>query len=204
MILAACSGTGKSTIVRALTQRMPHLKLSVSHTTRAPRPDEVDGVAYHFIDQATFELMIKEGAFVEWAEYAGNYYGTSHAMIRDAERAGDDLIFEVEVEGAAALKRAYPRAVSCFLLPPSWDELESRLRGRKTESEEVIKRRLEEGRRELDFAHTFDHLVVNRDLEVAIEEVSCIYRALKLQTRHQRPLLDELLQRDSPVTLTKH
>ena len=193
MILAACSGTGKSTIVRALTQRASKLKLSVSHTTRAPRPGEVDGVAYHFVDHDQFSAMIREGAFVEWAEYAGNYYGTSHAMIRAAELAGDDLIFEVEVEGAAALKSAYPRAASCFLLPPSWDELERRLRGRKTESEEVIVRRLEEGRREVELAHTFDHLVVNDDLEIAIEDLSCIYRALKLQTRHQRALLDELL-----------
>ena len=194
MIFAACSGTGKSTIVKVLMQRHPQLKLSVSHTTRLPRPGEVDGVSYHFIDLERFQRLIKEGAFVEWAEYAGNYYGTSHEMIRHAEAHGEDLIFEVEVEGAAALKNAYPRAVSCFLLPPSWEELEERLRGRKTENDEVINRRLQEGLREVEVAHTFDHLVVNDDLEVAINDVSSIYRALKLRTRHQRPKLDRLLR----------
>lgn len=194
MIFAACSGTGKSTIVKSLTERYPHLKLSVSHTTREPRPDEQDGVSYYFVTREYFCELIKEGAFVEWAEYAGNYYGTSHEMIRNAEARGDDLIFEVEVEGAAALKDAYPRAVSCFLLPPSWEELEERLRGRKTETEEVIQRRLEEGLREVEVAHTFDHLVVNDDLEAAIDDVSSIYRALKLRTRHQRSKLDRLLE----------
>ena len=193
MIFAACSGTGKSTIVKALTERHPQLRLSVSHTTRAPRPGEVDGVSYHFIDVERFRRLIKEGAFVEWAEYAGNYYGTSHEMIRTAEARGEDLIFEVEVEGAAALKNAYPRAVSCFLLPPSWEELERRLRGRQTESEDVIQRRLIEGAKEVEVAHTFDHLVVNDDLEMAIDDVSSIYRALKLRTRQQRPKLDLLL-----------
>ena len=193
MIFAACSGTGKSTIVKALMQRHPQLKLSVSHTTRKPRPTEADGVAYHFVDHDHFRALIKSGAFVEWAEYAGNFYGTSYEMIREAEARGEDLIFEVEVEGAAALKNAYPRAVSCFLLPPSWSELEERLRGRKTESEEVIQRRLAEGLREVKVAHTFDHLVVNDDLETAIDDVSSIYRALKLQTRNQRPKLDRLL-----------
>ena len=104
------------------------------------------------------------------------------------------MIFEVEVEGAAALKNAYPRAVSCFLLPPSWEELERRLRGRQTEREKVIQRRLAEGAREGEFAHTFDHLVVNDNLETAIDDVSSIYRALKLRTRHQRSQLDRLLR----------
>ena len=193
MIFTACSGTGKSTIVRELTARHPQLKLSVSHTTRSPRPGEENGVAYHFISKTMFEEMIREGAFVEWAEYAGNYYGTSPQMIRDAEARGEDLIFEVEVQGAEVLKSAYPYAVSCFLLPPSWCELEQRLRSRGTETEEVVQARLSEGRRELTEAHTFDYLVVNDQLEVAIDEVSVIYRAIKLSAREQRAHLESLV-----------
>ena len=194
MIFTACSGTGKSTIVKALLDRHPQLKLSVSHTTRKPRPGEEDGVAYHFIDKELFQQKIKQGDFVEWAEYAGNLYGTSHTMIRMAEQRGEDLIFEVEVKGAAALKSSYPHALSCFLLPPSWEELERRLWGRETESDEVIRRRLAEGKRELESAHTFDYLVVNDDLSKAIGEVSALYTSLTLRTRQRRDLLDQLLR----------
>ena len=193
MIFTACSGTGKSTIVRELTARHPQLKLSVSHTTRSPRPGEENGTAYHFISRVMFEEMIREGAFVEWAEYAGNFYGTSHQMISDAEARGEDLIFEVEVQGAEALKCAYPYAASCFLLPPSWGELEQRLRSRGTETEEVVRARLSAGRRELAVAHTFDYLVVNDQLEVAVNEVSAIYRAVKLSAREQRAHLESLV-----------
>ena len=194
MIFTACSGTGKSTIVKALMQRHPNLKLSVSHTTRKPRPGEVDGEAYHFIEREIFQEMITQNAFVEWAEYAGNFYGTSHTMIRQAERMGVDLLFEVDTVGAEALKQSYPKALSCFLLPPSWDELERRLRSRQTETEEVIQKRLKVGREEIESAHTFDYLVVNQDLEDAIEEVSILYRSLHLQTRYQREHLDHLLK----------
>lgn len=193
MIIAACSGTGKSTIVRALMARHKRLKLSVSHTTRSARPGEVDGAAYHFISVSRFHEMIEENAFVEWAEYAGNFYGTSHEVIRQAELDQIDLLFEVDTVGAAALKSAYPAALSCFILPPSWSELERRLRTRQTETEEVIERRLAVGRSELAVAHTFDYLVVNQELDRAVDEVSLLYRSLLLQTRHQSKLLDELL-----------
>lgn len=194
MIIAACSGTGKSTIVKALLSRHERLKLSVSHTTRSPRPSEEDGVAYHFVDRSTFEQMIAEGAFVEWAEYAGNLYGTSHAMIQQASELGQDLIFEVEIVGAAALKEAYPQAVSCFLLPPSWEELERRLRGRQTENESVILTRLSQGRREIEFADSFDHLVINEELGVAIDEVSAVYVAHRTSIHEQKHFLNALLQ----------
>jgi guanylate kinase len=193
IIFTACSGTGKSTIVKALTQRHPRLKLSVSHTTRLPRPNEVDGGAYHFINHAEFEDLIKQEAFVEWAEYAGNFYGTSHMMIREAEARGDDLIFEVEVKGAEVLKAAYPHAISCFLLPPTWAELERRLRTRDTETEEVIQARLAAGQRELKLAQGFEYLVTNDQLEVAVDEVSSIYRALKLTQREQEQRLHQLI-----------
>ncbi len=193
MILAACSGTGKSTIVRELMNIHPQLKLSVSHTTRAPRPGEVDGVAYHFVNQAQFLRMISSDDFVEWAEYAGHYYGTSHEMIEQAKEEEIDLLFEVDTVGAAALKEAYPEALSCFVLPPSWEELERRLRDRQTESEEVIQKRLNVGQRELESAHKFDYLVTNDHLEKAIEEVSLLYRGLLLRTRERQAALETLL-----------
>ena len=179
MILAAVSGTGKSTVARRLLAAAPDLRLSVSHTTRAPRPGEQHGVHYHYVSRATFDAEVSEGVFVEWAEYADQRYGTSRRTIAAAEAAGHDLLFDVEVVGAANLKAAYPQAVSVFLLPPSWRELERRLRGRGTEAPEVIERRLARGRMELDAAPSFDHLVVNADLGRAVEAVTGIYRAAR-------------------------
>ena len=194
MILTACSGTGKSTIVRALMSRYPKLKLSVSHTTRSPRPGEVDGEAYHFTDQTEFKEMIAHDEFIEWAEYAGHYYGTSHQMIREADRLGVHLLFEVDTVGAKALKIAYPQALSCFLLPPSWPELEYRLRSRGTENEAIIKRRLSVSQREIESAHTFDYLVVNDVLETAIDDVASLYRSLLLRTNHKQKSINHFLQ----------
>ncbi len=136
---------------------------------------------YHFVDRDNFEAKIAAGAFVEWAPYAENLYGTAAQTIEDARAAGHDLLFEVEVVGAAALKAAYPDAVTCFLLPPSWDELEGRLRGRGTETEASIARRLETGRRELTQAHTFDYLLTNNKLGACVADASAIYRAARLR-----------------------
>ncbi|MCK6575750.1 guanylate kinase [Myxococcota bacterium] len=191
-IMAAASGTGKSTLARRLLAAEPRLRLSVSHTTRRPRPGETEGVEYHFVDRAQFEARIAEGAFAEWAEYAGNLYGTAHAEIARTRDAGGDLLFDVEVVGAAALKRAYPDAVSVFVLPPTMAELERRLRGRGTESEEVVARRLAAARRELGSAETFDHLVVNDDVERAADDLRAILRAAGLRTASRRALLDRL------------
>ena len=192
LILAACSGTGKSTLVKGLLARHPRLSLSVSHTTRAARPGEVDGVAYHFVSREAFEELAARGSFVESAEYAGNLYGTSHAEVARAEREGRDLLFEVEVVGAAALKAAYPYALSCFLLPPDWGAVETRLRGRGTEGEDSIARRLAAGRRELARAHEFDAAVVNDDLAAALDDLSALYRGAQLSMRAQRETLERL------------
>ena len=193
IILTACSGTGKSTIVKALMSRFSKLRLSVSHTTRKARPGEVDGQAYHFIDRDQFQTMIATEAFVEWAEYAGNYYGTSHQVIQDAESSGIDLLFEVDVVGAEALKKSYPQALSCFLLPPSWEELERRLRDRQTETEKVILKRLAVGREEVKYAPNFDYILVNDQLDEAIEDMGVLYRALQLRTDHQTQVLKALI-----------
>ena len=193
LIITACSGTGKSTLVKALLKRHSQLRLSVSHTTRMPREGEEDGVHYHFISRYQFQDMIQSGDFVEWAEYAGNYYGTSHRMIQDTERLGFDLIFEVEVNGAQALRSHYEHARGCFILPPSWAELKHRLISRQTEDQDTIQRRLHAGKQELTHAHTFDYVIVNDQLETALDELSIVYQSLRLQTRQNRRVLDLIL-----------
>ena len=192
LILAACSGTGKSTLVKRLLESHPRLRLSVSHTTRAPREGEEDGVQYHFTSPARFQEMVEAGDFVEWAEYAGNRYGTAHEEILRAEREGDDLIFEVEIIGARALKDAYPHALSCFVLPPSWPEVERRLRGRQTEDDATIQRRLNRGRDELQELEVFDYFVVNDDLDLAVEDLSALYRSAQLSARAQREAVSRI------------
>lgn len=194
IVLAACSGTGKSTVARRLLDLHPRLKLSVSHTTRRPRPGEREGVHYHFVDEVAFRQRIQSDGFVEWAEYAGHLYGTAHETIAAAAAAGEDLLFDVEVVGAGNLKRAYPEAATCFLLPPTWAELTGRLQGRGTEPAEVIARRLATGVAELAVAHTFDYLVVNDDIERAVAAVSCIYQATRQQTAGREGLIHALLK----------
>lgn len=192
-ILAAVSGTGKGTVGRALMARNPDLELSVSHTTRAPRAGETDGVEYHFTDHDAFRAGIAEGAFVEWAEYVGNLYGTARETIDGARKAGHGLLFDIEVKGAAQIVEAYPDdAVSIFLLPPSWSELADRLRKRGTNDEADIARRLARGREELAEARWFDHLVVNDTVERAVDELESIYRSAKTRTAGRLELLDRL------------
>lgn len=191
-VLAAVSGTGKSTVGQRLRALHPNIKLSVSHTTRAPRPGETDGVHYHFVDRARFEATVADDGFVEWAEYAGNLYGTARSTIEDARIQGHDLLFDVEVVGAAALKTAYPDAVTCFLLPTSWAALEDRLRGRGTETEASITRRLDTGRREITRAEGFDFLVTNDDLDTCVADVAAIYRAAGLRSAAQAGRLASL------------
>ena len=190
--MAACSGTGKSTLGRRLLAEHPKLRLSVSHTTRPPRPGETQGVEYHFVDRAAFEVEVRAGAFAEWAEYAGNLYGTSHEEIDRTRSAGRDLLFDVDVVGAANLKRNYPGALSLFILPPSWEELERRLRSRGTEAEPVVARRLAVARRELEAAATFDYLIVNDELDKAYAEMVALYRTAGLRTSERVGLLDGL------------
>ena len=196
LILAAVSGTGKSTIARRLLERFDTLSVSVSHTTRQPRDGEIDGVHYHFVDRASFDGMVDQGGFAEWAEYVGNAYGTANKTINVAKAAGLDLIFDIEIQGARQLKTQYPNAVSVFLLPPGWDEVRRRLTARGTDAADVVERRLRRGRAEIVAANEFDYLVVNHDLEIAVAEVSAIYQAARLRNIGAHPTLDGLLADD--------
>ena len=147
LVISGSSGVGKSTVISRVREERPDLYFSVSFTTRAPREGERDGVDYHFVSRETFEEMIRRGEFLEWAEYVGNYYGTSLEVIREQADRGVDVLLDIEVQGAAKVREKLPEALSLFIVPPSFEELSRRLRARGTDSEEKILQRLETARR---------------------------------------------------------
>ena len=173
VVLSGPSAVGKSTVVRCLRERIPGLYFSVSATTRAPRPGEVDGVDYHFVTAAAFQDLIDRGGLLEWAEIHGGLHrsGTPSQPVREAMELGLPVLVEVDLAGARAVKQALPEVTTVFLAPPSWQDLEARLAGRGTESPEVMQRRLATARAELAAQDDFDVVVVNRQLESACSEL---------------------------------
>jgi guanylate kinase len=173
IVLSGPSAVGKSTLVRCLRERISDLHFSVSATTRAPRPGEVDGVDYHFVSTDRFQQLIDDGSLLEWAEIHGGLHrsGTVADPVRDAVAAGRPVLIEVDLAGARAVKQAMPEAITVFLAPPNWAALEARLIGRGTETPEVIERRLATARTELAAQNDFDEVVVNRQLETACSEL---------------------------------
>lgn len=175
IVLAGPSGVGKGSVVERLRFRDPEgLAVSISVTTRDPRPGEADGVDYFFISDAAFDRLIDEGALLEWAEIVGHRSGTPAAFVEETLAAGRDVVLEIDVKGATQIRAAVPEAVEIFLVPPSFEELERRLRGRGTEDEARVARRLETARWELQQEGWFDERVVNDDLERATQEVAAI------------------------------
>ncbi|ORV65063.1 guanylate kinase [Mycobacterium europaeum] len=173
VVLSGPSAVGKSTVVRCLRERIPDLHFSVSATTRSPRPGEVDGVDYHFVTPARFQQLIDDGALLEWADIHGGLHrsGTLAEPVRNATAAGIPVLIEVDLAGARAVKRAMPEAITVFLAPPSWQDLEARLVGRGTETPEAMRRRLETARIEMAARDDFDEVVVNSQLESACAEL---------------------------------
>ena len=171
VVLTGPSGVGKGTVVAEVRRLRPDLWVSVSATTRAPRPGEVDGVAYHFWDADRFARTIEAGGFLEWAEFAGNRYGTPLAEVQARLAAGQPVLLEIELKGARQVRAAAPDALMVFLSPPSFAELEERLRGRGTEDEAAISRRLERARAEMAAACEFDVVVINDDVVRAAREL---------------------------------
>ena len=173
VVLSGPSAVGKSTVVRCLRERIPDLHFSVSATTRAPRPGEVDGVDYHFVSPAQFQRLIDQGDLLEWAEIHGGLQrsGTPAEPVRAAATAGLPVLIEVDLVGARAVKKAMPEAITVFLAPPSWEDLEARLIGRGTETPEAIRRRLDTARIELAAQDDFDEVVVNSRLDSACAEL---------------------------------
>lgn len=170
-MISAPSGTGKTTVVNHLRKRLPKLRESISVTTRAPRAGETDGVEYHFVDQSTFERMLSEHAFLESAQVFNNYYGTPRAPLDAWRAAGDDVILDIDVQGARSVRTAMPDAVLIFLCPPSLEILEQRLRARGTEDEATLQRRLARAKSELDESGRYDHVITNVAIETTVEEI---------------------------------
>lgn len=196
-IVSAPSGAGKTSLVKALLEKTADLEVSVSYTTRKPRPGEQNGVHYHFVDVPTFEGMIEQGLFLEHARVFDNYYGTSRAQVAKRLQQGVDIILEIDWQGARQVRAFFPAAIGIFVLPPSRALLEQRLRSRKTDSDEVINRRLRDAVSDMSHYSEFEFVVVNNDFERALHELHAIIIAQRLRlsaSQHRlAPLLADLL-----------
>jgi guanylate kinase len=181
-VITAPSGAGKTSLIEAVMRADPTLKESVSYTTRAPRAGERNGVDYHFVDEATFRRMRARGEFLESAEVHGNHYGTAKKVILDAVARGDAMILEIDWQGAQQVRRLYPDCVGIFILPPSVEELERRMRARGQDAEPVIRRRLENAREELTHAGEFNYVIINKDFETARQELAGIIERERAKT----------------------
>ena len=194
-IVVAPSGAGKTSLVSALLHAEPAVELSISYTTRAARTGEVDGQHYHFVDHVTFQSMIAAGDFLEYAEVYGNFYGTSVRWLQSRLEEGRDILLEIDWQGAEQVRKVFPEALGIFILPPSIEELERRLRGRGTDTEEVILRRLASARSEIDKVAEYDYIVVNDDFERARLDLISIFRARRLRAAVQVARLAPALAR---------
>ncbi len=193
-VITAPSGAGKTSLVRALLERNPALRVSVSHTTRKPRPHEVDGREYHFVDHATFQRLIEQGAFLEHAQVFDHCYGTGRDSIQQLRRSGVDVLLEIDWQGARQVRAALPDCISIFVLPPSLAALQERLVNRQTDSPEVIARRLRDAVSDMTHYREFDFVVVNEDFAHAVSDLERIIAGDGANLRADRPALQPLLR----------
>ena len=191
-VISAPSGAGKSTILMAVRQRVPGLGYSISHTTRKPRGNERNGIDYHFVDDGTFTKMTDEGAFVEWAKVYDNFYGTSSSGLQNLTASGLDVLMDVDIQGGRNIKKRFPDSVLIFLLPPSLEELERRLRKRGTDDEPVIESRMEMAADDIKNCVWYDYIIVNDKLETAIDEAQSIIVSERCLTERQLPGIKRL------------
>ncbi|WP_341744074.1 guanylate kinase [Azonexus hydrophilus] len=185
-VVAAPSGAGKTTLVRMLLAEEGSVHLSISFTTRAPRPGEQDGREYHFVSVDRFRSMIAGDEFLEWAEVHGNFYGTSKKWIGDQLAAGHDVLLEIDWQGAQQVRKLFPAAIGVFILPPSMDELSRRLTGRGTDAQDVIERRLAAAEAEMRHVGEFDYAIINDQLDQALQDLRAIVRSSRLSPGKQR------------------
>lgn len=196
VVLSGPSGVGKGTVLKSLLTENSGMRLSVSATTRAPRPGETNGREYYFISREKFLQMAEKGEMLESAEYCGNCYGTPAAPIEKWTSEGTDVILEIEVQGGAQVKRKRPDSVGIFLLPPSFEELERRLKKRGTESAETVRRRLETARSEIAGAQYYDYVVVNDGVKKTAEQIRGILRAEKCRSCRNEQLMERIIRND--------
>jgi guanylate kinase len=193
-VVSAPSGAGKTTLVKLLLARDDRIRHSVSYTTRLPRPGEQDGHEYHFISVAAFTEMRDRGDFLEWAEVHGNFYGTSQVWLVERVRSGQDALLEIDWQGARQVRAVFPQAVSVFILPPSVPELERRLRHRAQDADDVIERRVAAALGEMRHVGEFDFVIINKDLQVASEDLGAVVRTARLRLAAQRALQPEVFE----------
>jgi guanylate kinase len=184
-VVSAPSGAGKTSLVHALLNINPHIDLSVSYTTRDPRPGELDGKAYHFVSRETFLAMAKRGEFLESAEVYGNLYGTSQTWISQENAKGRDVLLEIDWQGAAQVRRLFPECISIFILPPSMEALEQRLKGRGKDNDEVISKRMAAVREDVAHVAEFDYVIINDNLNEALRELNAVVLSAKLRCSAQ-------------------
>ena len=190
IVLSGPSGAGKSTVISELFKARGNIHFSVSYTTRAPRAGEQDGINYNFVSRQEFERMIADNELLEYAEYVGNYYGTSLKVIQDKLAAGIDVLLDIEVQGAAKVRKSCPDALFIFIMPPSFEELSRRLHSRGTDSEEVIAGRLEKAKEELKEIPNYDYLVINDKVEQAAREMESILIAADCRVVNRKNIVE--------------
>ncbi len=192
VVISGFAGTGKGTVVKGLLDRYEQYALSVSMTTRQPRPGEVNGVSYFFVSKEEFEATIAADGLIEYARYVDNYYGTPKAYVEEQLKAGKDVILEIEIQGALQIKKIYPDAVLIFVMPPSAEELRSRLEGRGTETAEVIEKRMKRAAEEAGFIESYDHIVLNDVVDQCVEQTHAIIEAAHSAPSKQKELIERV------------
>ena len=193
VIISGPSGSGKDTLLKELFKKCPEIKFSISSVTREMREGEREGEKYNFISRSEFENLIKNNLMLEYNVYVGNYYGTPKKPVLEAAQKGDDIIIEVDVNGAAKIRKKLPQSVSIFIMPPSFEELEKRLSGRGTETKEVIAERMNSALSEIERATEYDYIVVNDDIDTAVDDIIQIISGSRLMLKRQKHIIDEVL-----------